>query len=114
MQQCKHHAAVWHSYSLPACTPASPNAPQNARNVLVASDPSSACSLTAKLADLGLSRSIKLHATHHTTCTVRRALAATGCLYAAGLHAANGSCGQEQLQRLLLLSAMLFARNRLC
>lgn len=67
-------------YSLPACTPASPNAPQNARNVLVASDPSSACGLTAKLADLGLSRSIKLHATHHTTCTVRRAVPATGCL----------------------------------
>lgn len=43
---------------------------QNARNVLVTTCPSSVCGLTAKLADLGLSRTIKQHNTHHTTCTV--------------------------------------------
>jgi hypothetical protein len=45
---------------------------QNARNVLVASCSSMPAGVTAKLADLGLSRSIKQHATHRTTNTVRR------------------------------------------
>ena len=43
---------------------------QNARNVLVTTSGSSPCGYTAKLADLGLSRIIKQHNTHHTTCTV--------------------------------------------
>eukprot|EP00775_Hariotina_reticulata_P012508 gene12508-12642_t len=42
----------------------------NARNVLVACNPKAVCGVSAKLADLGLSRTIKQHATHHTTCTV--------------------------------------------
>lgn len=43
----------------------------NARNVLVASSAASPIKVAAKLADLGLSRCIKQHGTHHTTCTVR-------------------------------------------
>lgn len=41
---------------------------QNARNVLVCSTPSGG--VTAKLADLGISRVIKQHSTHRTTNTV--------------------------------------------
>ena len=43
---------------------------QNARNVLVSSDGACDCGMVAKLADLGLSRMIKQHATHRTTETV--------------------------------------------
>lgn len=43
---------------------------QNARNVLITSSSSSLGGYSAKLADLGLSRTIKQHTTHHTTCTV--------------------------------------------
>lgn len=42
---------------------------QNARNVLVVSNGASACGMTAKVADLGLSRSIKQNS-HRTTNTV--------------------------------------------
>ncbi|WIA14609.1 hypothetical protein OEZ85_003117 [Tetradesmus obliquus] len=42
----------------------------NSRNVLVASSASSPCGMTAKLADLGLSRVLQQHATHRTTQTV--------------------------------------------
>ncbi|WIA16690.1 hypothetical protein OEZ85_013348 [Tetradesmus obliquus] len=42
----------------------------NARNVLITSSSSSLGGYSAKLADLGLSRTIKQHTTHHTTCTV--------------------------------------------
>lgn len=44
---------------------------QNGRNVLVASCPEAPSGVQAKLADLGLSRSIKQHQTHRTTNTVR-------------------------------------------
>lgn len=43
---------------------------QNARNVLVASCNDAPSGVQAKLADLGLSRSIKQHQTHRTTNTV--------------------------------------------
>jgi serine/threonine protein kinase len=42
---------------------------QNARNVLVASEPGAALGMAAKVADLGLSKVIK-HNSHHTTNTV--------------------------------------------
>ncbi|WIA34787.1 hypothetical protein OEZ86_013090 [Tetradesmus obliquus] len=42
----------------------------NSRNVLVASSASSPCGMTAKLADLGLSRALQQHTTHRTTQTV--------------------------------------------
>lgn len=45
---------------------------QNARNVLVASNSDAAGGVTAKLSDLGLSRSIKQHNTHRTTNTVSK------------------------------------------
>jgi serine/threonine protein kinase len=43
---------------------------QNARNVLVASCSEAACGVQGKLADFGLSRSIKQHHTHRTTNTI--------------------------------------------
>jgi hypothetical protein len=46
-----------------------PLALQNARNVLVASEPGAALGMAAKVADLGLSKVIK-HNSHHTTNTV--------------------------------------------
>lgn len=43
---------------------------QNAHNVLVASSSVAPHGLVAKVADLGLSRVLKQHATHRTTHTV--------------------------------------------
>jgi len=43
---------------------------QTARNVLVSSSSTAPHGLVAKLADLGLSRVIKMHKTHRTTNTV--------------------------------------------
>jgi hypothetical protein len=45
-------------------------APQNPRNVLVASSAAAECGMVAKLADLGLSRAIKQQKTHRTTNTI--------------------------------------------
>lgn len=43
---------------------------QNARNVLVSSSSTAPYGHTAKIADLGLSRTVKQHQTHRTTNTV--------------------------------------------
>lgn len=43
---------------------------QNARNVLVASCSEAPSGVQAKVADLGLSRTVKQHQTHRTTTTV--------------------------------------------
>jgi hypothetical protein len=47
--------------------------PQNARNVLVSSCAAEACGVQGKLADLGLSRTIRQQQTHRTTNTVSNA-----------------------------------------
>lgn len=55
--------------------------PQNAHNVLVASSFVSPYGMVAKVADLGLSRVLKQHATHRTTRTVRVTTRALLCTW---------------------------------
>jgi hypothetical protein len=62
------HLCMLHQYTVHVCM-CLPLPLQNARNVLVASEPGAALGMVAKVADLGLSQVIK-HNSHHTTNTV--------------------------------------------